>query len=250
MASAPRQMHLGMFLQGAGHHVAGWRYPDAEFRQREPTASGAAGGDRRARQVRHGVPRRRPDQQRGRPSLADRPLRAADGADGICARDQPDRARRHVLDDLRRAVPSRARLRLARSHQPWPRRLERGDHVLRLDRRELRDQASRTRRPLRHRRGVHRRGARAVELVGRRCLSEGQDDGRLCRPVEAPCARPQGHLFLREGAAQHLAAAAGPPDHRAVRLVGARPAARGADRRCGVHRASEPRQRAGVLSRT
>ena len=23
-------MHLGMFLQGAGHHVAGWRYPDAE----------------------------------------------------------------------------------------------------------------------------------------------------------------------------------------------------------------------------
>ena len=91
---------------------------------------------------------------------------------------------------------------------------------------------------------------RAVGLVGRRCLSEGQDDGRLCRPVEAPCARPQGRLFLREGAAQHLAAAAGPPDHRAVRLVGARPAARGADRRCGVHRASEPRQRAGVLSRT
>ena len=23
-------MHLGMFLQGAGHHVAGWRYPGAE----------------------------------------------------------------------------------------------------------------------------------------------------------------------------------------------------------------------------
>jgi FMN-dependent oxidoreductase (nitrilotriacetate monooxygenase family) len=23
-------MHLGMFLQGAGHHVAGWRYPDAD----------------------------------------------------------------------------------------------------------------------------------------------------------------------------------------------------------------------------
>lgn len=25
-----RQMHLGVFVQGAGHHVAGWRLPDAE----------------------------------------------------------------------------------------------------------------------------------------------------------------------------------------------------------------------------
>src|SRR6478752_3575400 len=30
MPVPPRQMHLGMFLQGAGHHVAGWRYPGAE----------------------------------------------------------------------------------------------------------------------------------------------------------------------------------------------------------------------------
>ena len=30
MAAPPRQMHLGMFLQGAGHHVAGWRYPGAD----------------------------------------------------------------------------------------------------------------------------------------------------------------------------------------------------------------------------
>ena len=59
----------------------------------------------------------------------------------------------------------------------------------------------------------------------------------------------KGTVFLGQGSAQHLAAAAGPSDHRAVRLVGARPAARGAHRRRGVHRASEPRQRAGVLSR-
>jgi FMN-dependent oxidoreductase (nitrilotriacetate monooxygenase family) len=26
----PRRIHLGLFLQGAGHHVAGWRYPGAE----------------------------------------------------------------------------------------------------------------------------------------------------------------------------------------------------------------------------
>lgn len=25
-----RQMHLGLFLQGAGHHVSGWRHPEAE----------------------------------------------------------------------------------------------------------------------------------------------------------------------------------------------------------------------------
>ena len=30
VAAAPRQMHLGMFLQGAGHHLAGWRYPGAD----------------------------------------------------------------------------------------------------------------------------------------------------------------------------------------------------------------------------
>src|SRR4029078_3552074 len=30
MPVPPRQMHLGMFLQGAGHHVAGWRYPGAD----------------------------------------------------------------------------------------------------------------------------------------------------------------------------------------------------------------------------
>ena len=28
--SAKRQIHLGLFLQGAGHHVSGWRHPKAE----------------------------------------------------------------------------------------------------------------------------------------------------------------------------------------------------------------------------
>ena len=30
MTTTPRQMHLGLFLQGAGHHVSGWRHPRAE----------------------------------------------------------------------------------------------------------------------------------------------------------------------------------------------------------------------------
>ncbi len=29
-SSVPRRMHLGLFLQGAGHHVSGWRHADAE----------------------------------------------------------------------------------------------------------------------------------------------------------------------------------------------------------------------------
>ena len=28
--SARKQIHLGLFLQGAGHHVSGWRHPNAE----------------------------------------------------------------------------------------------------------------------------------------------------------------------------------------------------------------------------
>jgi FMN-dependent oxidoreductase (nitrilotriacetate monooxygenase family) len=28
--TAPRRIHLGLFLQGAGHHVSGWRHPEAE----------------------------------------------------------------------------------------------------------------------------------------------------------------------------------------------------------------------------
>ena len=31
MTASPRRIHLGLFLQAAGHHVAGWRYPGAEF---------------------------------------------------------------------------------------------------------------------------------------------------------------------------------------------------------------------------
>ena len=165
-------------------------------------------------------------------------------------RDQPDRARRHRLDHLRRAVPSRARLRLARSHQPRPRRLERGDHVLRLDRRELR-RSSIPRTPT---------ATPSPRSSSTWCaaLWDSWDDGAFPKDKATGVYVDQskrhvldhkGTVFLGEGAAQHLAAAAGPSDHRAVRLVGARPAARGAHRRRGVHRASEPRKRAGVLSR-
>ena len=206
------------------------------IRQREPAASGAPGGDRRARQVRHGVPRRRADQQRGRPSVADRAPRAADGADRVRCRDQPDRARRHRLDHLRRAVPSGARLRLARPHQPRPGRLERGDHVLRLDRREFRRAASApmpTATPSPRNSSTWCTGS---GTAGGRRLSQGQVDRRYRGPVEAARARSQGQLLLGQGPAQHLAPAAGPSDHRAVGLVRARPAACRPHRGNGLHR--------------
>ena len=39
MSQAPRQMHLGAFLQGVGHHIGAWRHPDvdpAQATQLEP----------------------------------------------------------------------------------------------------------------------------------------------------------------------------------------------------------------------
>ena len=29
MSTSPRQLHLGAFVMATGHHVAGWRHPDA-----------------------------------------------------------------------------------------------------------------------------------------------------------------------------------------------------------------------------
>ena len=30
MSQSPRQMHLGAFLFGVGHHLAAWRHPDVD----------------------------------------------------------------------------------------------------------------------------------------------------------------------------------------------------------------------------
>ena len=251
MASAPRHMHLGLFLQGAGHHLAGWRHPDAD-----------SGSENLPHLIRQAVAAERAkfdmvfladgltSSEDGHPSQIARfePLMVLTA---LCDGDEPDRSRRDRLDHLRRAVPSRAGVRLARSHQPRPRRLERGDHVLRSTGREFRHQASGPRRPLRHRRGVHRRHPRAVGLAGTTTPSrKTRRRGVYVDQSKRACHRPQGPIFLGQGSAQHVAFAAGPPDHRAIRIVGARPAARGSHRRRGVHRAAEPRKRARVLPRT
>ena len=53
----------------------------------------------------------------------------------------------------------------------------------------------RARQALRDRQRVRRRGARAVEHVGRRRRRQPQGDGRLCGPGEGAHARSQGALF-------------------------------------------------------
>ena len=89
----------------------------------------------------------------------------------------PRRPRRHGVDELRRAVPCRARLRLARSSQQRPRRLERRHQHPRQGRAQLQqDQARRARPALRDRERVRRRRARAVGFLGRRRRRRRQGD--------------------------------------------------------------------------
>ena len=76
--------------------------------------------------------------------------------------------RRHLLDDLLRAVSRRPRVRDPRPHGRRPRRLERGDVAQRLRGGQLRPgEPSRARRPLRSRRRVHGGGARPLGHAGR-----------------------------------------------------------------------------------
>ena len=245
----PRQMHLGMFLQGAGHHVAGWRYPGAD-----------SGSENLPHLVRQAVAAERA--KFDMVFLADGLTSSEDGHPSQIARFEP----LMVLTAFAMATSRIGLAATASTTYGEPFHLARAfaslDHISHgraawnavttsyaSTGANFGDQASRARRSLRDLRGVHRRGPEAVGLVGGWRVSQGQGGRRLCGPVEAPCDRPQGPVLLGQRSAQHVAPAAGSSDHRAIRLVGARPAARGAHRRRGFHGASKSRKRAGVLSR-
>ncbi len=182
----------------------------------------------------------------GRPHLA----RARHRAGGRRGRDPKDRADRHVLDHLHRAVQPGAAVRLARSHQQRPHRLEHrhlvaGDGGGQFQRRR----PGEPRRALCARRGIRRRGQGAVGQLGR-----GRGDRRprartLCEAGSHPADQPQGRALPGRGSAQPATHAARPPRVRASRLVRYRPSLRGAARRGGVHRASREGDRAGFLRR-
>ncbi len=146
-----------------------------------------------------------------------------------------------AIDELQRAVPRRAQVRLARPHQRRPRRLEPG-HL----------------RPWRRRRcnfgrdahyGHAERYERAnefAEIVT--ALWDSWDDdafmrdkesGQFFDPAKLHCAQPQGQALQGARAAQHPALAAGPSGDRAGRHLRRRHGRRGALRRGDLQRAPD-----------
>ena len=125
-------------------------------------------------------------------------------------------------DRLQRAVFRRPGPGVARSHHRRPGGLESGDRRKRRGRRQFqRRHPCRARRPLRARRGVRRCCPRAVGKLRPRCISARQIVGTLSRSRQASHAQSQGQVFLGEGAAERVAAAARPSGDRPGRHVGA-----------------------------
>ena len=232
----PRQMHLGLFILGTGSHVAGWRYPGAVTDFTGSRRHPADRAHRRARAVRPDLHGRQPLCRSRRASVLHAAARAAHHDGGAGDHDAPHRARRHRLDDLRRSLEHRPRLRLARPYQRRARRLERGHHHQSGSGRQFRQGAARPRRPLCARRGVHRGGDEAVGRLGRRRAGRRPRHRRLSRSGEAARHRPCRPTLQGEGPGQYRPRAAGPADRAAGRRLGARPGAGSAHRRRGLHR--------------
>ena len=125
------------------------------------------------------------------------------------ARDEPDRPRRHLLDDLLRALSRRAGLLHPRPHDRGAGGLERGDVAQRFGGRELRaHRAPAPRPPLRPRRRVHGGGPRQLGRVGGRLRALRPGRPRLRRSGEGASSR------LRRGVVpdpRHLHRAVDPP---------------------------------------
>ena len=146
---------------------------------------------------------------------------------------------------LQRAVQRRPPLPDDRPYQRRPRRLEPGDLAGRGRGDELRPRrASGPRAALRTRRGVPRRGGRAVGQLGGRRVPARQGERRVVRPPQDAHAASSREAFHRARAAERGALAAGPAGDRAGWLVRCRHGAGGAHRRHGVHRADHDRRRA------
>ena len=127
MTDRKRQMHLGVFVLGTGNHSAGWRYEGATgaaaaFRSCRSSRRSPSAGSSTCSSSPTGLAMDPGDH----PSFVNR-FEPTHAALGVEHGDAPHRPRRHRIDELRRAVPCRARLRLARPSQRRPRRLERRD---------------------------------------------------------------------------------------------------------------------------
>ena len=137
MSEHKRQMHLGVFVLGTGNHSAGWRYEGATVSScslpvMQTIAQTAERGKFDLFFISDGLAMDPGDH----PSFVNRfePLTLLAALSAVTT---PCRARRHGIDELRRAVPCRARLRIARPSQRRPRRLERRHQHPRQGRAEL-----------------------------------------------------------------------------------------------------------------
>ncbi len=120
-----RQLHLNAFLMHVGHHEAAWRHPRTDAaRAGDVQHYHRAGADRRARQARLDLLRRRPRAVGQRQAQLLRPVRADHPAVGDRGGDRADRADRHRVHHLQRAVPPGPQVRLARPPQRRAGRLE------------------------------------------------------------------------------------------------------------------------------
>ena len=168
----------------------------------------------------------------------------------LATRDQPDRADRHRIDHLHRAVQPGAPVRLARPHQRRPRRLEHRHLVARRRGAQLRRRRpGEPRRPLRARRGVHAGREGAVGQLGRRRGARRSRRRPLRQGRPHPADQPRRAHSTRSPGRSTCRAPAGPAGVRAGGLVRHRPPLRRAPCRGGVHRADGEGDGAGILRR-
>ena len=132
MARPQAELRLGAFFNPTGHHVASWRHPQAQadaginFEHYVEIAQTAERGKFDLMFLADNVCVREAEMEalsRSAQYIANfEPLTLLSALAGVT---EPHRPRRHRVDQLQRAVPCGAQVRLARSHQRRPRRLER-----------------------------------------------------------------------------------------------------------------------------
>ena len=197
-----RQLHLNLFIHSRGHHEASWRHPASsplaltDIRYYQDLAQRAE-----AATVQFHLPGR-PARARQRRLAGGADLaRAGDRAGGRRGRDPQDRADRHLLDHLHRAVQPGAPVRLARSHQQRPRRLEHRHLVARHRGGQFRRRRpAQPRRPVCPRRRVHGGGEGAVGQLGRGRRGRRSRRRPLCQAGPHPADQSQGRRTTRSPA--------------------------------------------------
>ena len=246
-------MRLGVFVQTPGHHVGGWRHPDAvvdgwpNLALMKHIAATAERGKFDMFFLGDGFATGYGEH----PSTIGKfePLTLLSA---LAMATEQARPRRHrPRPPTTSPITSPARSPRSTIYQRRPRRLERRDHRQRRSRRAMfgRD-ASAARRALRAGRRVRRGRPRPVGQLGRRRLHRAtRRRASSSTPGSCTCRRSHGRVLHGRRPAQRAALAAGPSGDGPGRLLRARPGAGGAHRRRRVHRAARPRRGTGLLSR-